>query len=286
MFRRLFLLLLAGSSASLCAVRSNAQTVTFNVPLDGCQEVPAVSPAGTGTATVTLDVSTRFVSVSGSYSGMTSNQNMAHLHGPAPRGMTTGNLLITLVGTGGTSGTFSGSATLSVANVNNLLGNLTYLNVHTVMNSGGEIRGQVEKPSSSALCNGSATNPVILSNTSATAPAPAPPSNSPVIGKNWRVTLDCNPGGTIGGFAIFRVGFGPKPAPLPSKWGEILVPVTAGTGQNFLVSVPASRLVNLGPILLPSGGQFLCASYAVQGFCPSSPNGYLSNALAETVGTL
>jgi hypothetical protein len=277
--------LLAGPFLSLMAVAASAQTVTFTVPLDGMQEVPPVSPAGTGTATLTLDVATRLVSISGSYTGLTSNQTLAHLHGPAPRGMNAG-VLITLVGTGGTSGTFSGSATLSNANVTNLLNNLTYLNIHTMTNGGGEIRGQVEYAGSSVECNGTGVNPIVLTNTSATAPAPAPPMNSPVIGKNLRLTLDCNPNGTIGGTAIFRIGFGPKPAPMLSKWGEILVPITAGTGQNFFATVSGTGMADLGPILLPSSGAFVGATYTVQGFCPASPDGYLSNARAETVGTL
>jgi hypothetical protein len=277
---------LLGAFLSLLPLAASAQTVTFTVPLDGMQEVPPVSPAGTATATLTLNVSTRLVSVSGSYTGLTSNQQGAHLHGPAPRGMNSGNLLIILAGTGGTDGTFSGSATLSVANVNNLLNNLTYLNIHTANNAGGEIRGQVEFAGSSVECNGTGVNPVNLTNTSSTAPAPAPPMDSPVIGKNLRLTLDCNPNGTIGATAIFRVGFGPKPAPLLSKWGEILVPITAGTGQNFFGTVSGTGTANMGPILIPFSGAFVGATYTVQGFCPASPDGFLSNARAETVGTL
>jgi hypothetical protein len=51
-----------------------------------------------------------------------------------------------------TDGTrFSGSGTLSAANMAGLLAGQTYLNVHTAANPGGEIRGQVPEPSSICL---------------------------------------------------------------------------------------------------------------------------------------
>ncbi len=284
MFERASFSWITGPLLLLLASGASAQTVTFNVSLDGAQETPPVNTTGTGTATVTLDVATRNVSVSGTYSMLLGNQTLSHIHGPAPRGMM-GNILIGLAGTGGKSGTFSGSGVLSAANVNNLGDNLLYVNIHSSLFPAGEIRGQIELPSSSTLCNGTGANPVILSDTSATTPAPTPPGNSPVIGKNWRVTQDCNPNGTVGGFAIFRVAFAPKPAPMSSQWGEILVAISGGTGQNFLQSVPASRIVDLA-MLLPDDVSFLGLDFSVQALCPASPIGYLGNALAETVGTL
>ena len=46
--------------------------------------------------------------------------------------------------TAGTAGTFSGSGTLNMGQVTNLLNGMTYLNVHTAMHPAGEIRGQIE----------------------------------------------------------------------------------------------------------------------------------------------
>ena len=42
------------------------------------------------------------------------------------------------------SGRFSGTLTLTAAQVLHLVKGLTYANIHTTMNSGGEIRGQLE----------------------------------------------------------------------------------------------------------------------------------------------
>ncbi|NOT29763.1 MAG: CHRD domain-containing protein [Planctomycetes bacterium] len=110
--------------------------------MSGAQEVPPVVTAGTGFCTVTLDDVTGAVSVSGSFSGLTSTATAAHIHGPAPAGAIAG-ILVTLTETGGTSGNVSGSGTLSPANITNLLNGLTYINVHTTINGGGEIRGQI-----------------------------------------------------------------------------------------------------------------------------------------------
>jgi hypothetical protein len=119
-----------------------ADVHTYSVNLSGAQEVPPVSPAGVGGCTVTLDDVTGQVTVTGSFTGCTSNATLAHLHGPAAPGANAG-ILITLTETGGTSGNITGGGTLSPANVANMLAGLTYLNVHTVNNGPGEMRGQV-----------------------------------------------------------------------------------------------------------------------------------------------
>jgi hypothetical protein len=115
--------------------------VTFNITLNGANERPTpVDPAGTGTATVTLDGN--LVTVNGTYSGMTSAVNNAHIHGPATTEQFAG-VILGLTHTAGTSGTISGSGTLSAQNVQRVLDGLTYINIHTVNNSSGEIRGQI-----------------------------------------------------------------------------------------------------------------------------------------------
>ncbi len=125
-----------------------AAAITFDVPLEPGQEVPAPTLGGfspTGSATVDVNTITGDVNISGSYSGMTSDVNNSHLHGLAPAGVPVG-VLFGLSNTGGTSGTFSGSATLSAGNLTGLLDGNTYINVHTVNNGPGEIRGQVVDP--------------------------------------------------------------------------------------------------------------------------------------------
>ncbi len=133
-------------------------------------------------------------------------------------------------------------------------------------------------PATSQVCNGSSVNPVILTNTSLGAGGPV---NAPVLGAPWRVTLDCNPGGSIGALAVFRVSTAVKPMPVLTALGEVLV----GPGENLLGTVPANRIVLSPTLTIPKSLNFYTVPFTVQAFCPSQPHGYLSNALLETIGS-
>jgi hypothetical protein len=272
------------AAAAALATTTGAQTVTYTVTLEGAQEVPPVITLATGTATVVIDYQTGDIDINGTYSNLSADQTDAHLHGPAPRGQTAGPIL-TLTGTGGNTGTFSGSGILTSTQMQDVFSNLTYINVHSTLFPNGEIRGQLEKIGTSSVCNGSNINPIVLTNTSTTSPAPAPTIDAPAINKNWKVTLDCNnPPAAIGRLSILRVSFAPKPAPLNTRWGEVLINTSSILGQTFVRVVPANRLVDLGPIFIPNDPGLLDGTFSVQGLCPSSPVGYLSNALVETIG--
>jgi len=120
-------------------------THVYNVTMNSAQEVPPNGSTGTGPCIVSLDDVTGQVTVTGSYSGLTSNATAAHIHGPAGPGVNAG-IVIGLTPTGGTSGTISGGGTLSAANVTNMLNGLTYLNIHTTSFPGGELRAQIVGP--------------------------------------------------------------------------------------------------------------------------------------------
>ncbi len=135
------------------ALGAAASAQTFNITLSGAEEVPPVPTAGTGTGTVTLNVSTGAITINGTYTGLTSAANMAHLHGPAAPGASAGIILGCVV-SGGTTGTYSGGGTLTPTQVTNVMNGLTYLNVHTVMFGAGEIRGQVVAPGSATPYGG------------------------------------------------------------------------------------------------------------------------------------
>jgi len=123
----------------------HATVHTFTLSLNGAQEVPPTTSQGTGTCTVTLNGATGQVSISGSYQGLMATAIAAHLHGPAPPGMNA-SVMLSLSQTGGTSGMISGSTTLTALQVQNMLNELTYINVHTTFFPGGEIRGQIQNP--------------------------------------------------------------------------------------------------------------------------------------------
>jgi hypothetical protein len=141
--------------------------VTFSVTMTPAGEPPGLqgNPTGSGTFTATLDTATNLFTYSGTFSGLTSNVNNGHIHGPFTPGgtATTAGVILnfntlpggTFVGiNAATSGSVSGSVTLNAATqisttVNGdslkklLLANLTYVNIHTVTNGGGEIRAQL-----------------------------------------------------------------------------------------------------------------------------------------------
>jgi hypothetical protein len=130
-------------SLPLLAGALAAQPVTYLVELTGAQEVPPNNSSGIGSATVTLDPGNGSVSVSGTYSNLTTSTVAVHIHGTSRRGVNSG-VVVGLTASGGTSGSLSGSGTLTAAQVQSMLDGLTYLNVHTSMFPGGEIRGQID----------------------------------------------------------------------------------------------------------------------------------------------
>jgi hypothetical protein len=145
--RFLFAFLLGTFVATAVASPASAfGTHTYGVNLTVGQEVPPPGggASGVGGCTVTLDDVTGLVTVSGSYTGMTSTATSAHIHNGAPG--VAGGIILALSTTGGTVGNFSGSGTISPANITNMLNGNTYVNVHTTTNPLGEIRGQIVTP--------------------------------------------------------------------------------------------------------------------------------------------
>lgn len=126
-------------------VTSVAQADVFyrKLTLEGAQEVPPVATAATGSGTVVINTATNTYTYNITYSGLSSNENNAHIHGMAARGASAGPL-VTLPAGSGTSGSKSGVWTYAEGQEADILAGRTYINVHTVNNGGGEIRAQVD----------------------------------------------------------------------------------------------------------------------------------------------
>ncbi len=137
--------LLCAPLALLLAGAASADVHVLTASLDGAQTVPPVTTGGTGSATVTVDDVTGYVHVQGTYANMNGNQTVVHLHGPAAPGSTSGPMFA-LPGTGGMTGTFEGSSTVTPTRVTQILSGLSYVNVHSSTNNPGELRGQVLFP--------------------------------------------------------------------------------------------------------------------------------------------
>lgn len=117
----------------------------FIAHLNSAQEVPTNVSAGIGTCVVTLNAAGNSISVSCTYSGLTSNLQADHIHGNAAPGVNAG-VLFGFGATGGTSGSFSaGPFAVTPTQVANMRAHLFYVNMHTVNFGGGEIRGQLKQ---------------------------------------------------------------------------------------------------------------------------------------------
>ena len=111
----------------------------MKVTLDSKSEVPPNTSAGTGTLTATLDKTSSVFTWKVTYSGLTGPATMAHFHGPAMPGANAGVALPFP----SAASPVAGKATLTPAQVADLMAGKWYANVHTAANPGGEIRGQL-----------------------------------------------------------------------------------------------------------------------------------------------
>lgn len=120
-------------------------TVTFHAALSGAEEVPPNDTAGTGEAEFKLNTETKELSWTVTFGGLSGEAVAAHIHGPADRGANAGVVLN--FGTVGqpANSPLMGTKTLTDAQIADLEAGKLYVNIHTIMYKGGEIRGQIMK---------------------------------------------------------------------------------------------------------------------------------------------
>ena len=106
---------------------------------DGRSRSPRRHHRGQGTLTATLNKTTSELTWKITYTGLTGPATAAHFHGPAAAGANAGVAL----GFASAASPIEGKATLTAAQVADLMAGKWYANVHTAANKGGEIRGQV-----------------------------------------------------------------------------------------------------------------------------------------------
>jgi len=137
------LVTLTAVSGLLIAGQSSADVIEYNFELSGDQEVPAVDTPGNGIAFVTIDTDTMELTWDVSYQDLLGNSTAAHFHGPADFGENAGVQVGMSGDFGNTSGTLMGSTTISASQMQDLIDGLWYINIHSTLHPGGEIRGQV-----------------------------------------------------------------------------------------------------------------------------------------------
>ena len=147
--------IVVSATAVACGSDDNTTTIpkdpTFIATMTGAGETPANNTTGTGTATIVKSNGTYTYTIT--YSGMSGTLTGGHIHGPAAAGTNTVVIVPFANATGAaTSGTLTGTftSTNSVNISNDSLDKLmtsgnAYVNLHTALNGGGEIRGQLSR---------------------------------------------------------------------------------------------------------------------------------------------
>ena len=135
-----FALPIAAIVALVLAGPASAALLQFHANLEPFQEVPPKNSTGSGEALVTLDTSTKLLSYTVTFDGLTGPATAAHFHGPAAKGANAG---VVVPFSAPVTSPYHGTATLTDDQIKDLEAGNWYVNVHTAANPGGEIRGQV-----------------------------------------------------------------------------------------------------------------------------------------------
>ena len=161
--RRVVLMTAAAMFVMGLATSAQAEIIRFTAALSGSNETnlaagataPGVLTGAFGTAVVTLDTATQTVSWSIDVWNLPSGMTAGHLHvgGPGQNGPTVVNFTFppNISNDFNVSGSATSASTLRPDQgirswedfLQSLLGGQVYANIHTTVNGGGEIRGQV-----------------------------------------------------------------------------------------------------------------------------------------------
>ncbi|MEO6884491.1 MAG: CHRD domain-containing protein [Bacteroidia bacterium] len=119
-------------------------TLSFDAIMQGSNEVPSVTTSAVAIANLQLNTAMDTLWINGVATGLSGKITGLHLHSGAV-GVAGGVLENFSTDTSGQrfSGYVAGSANITNAIVQAMLEGLTYVNIHTVANPNGEIRGQV-----------------------------------------------------------------------------------------------------------------------------------------------
>lgn len=132
-------LTVAGNLAVVPAVF--AEVVPLKAELKASNEVPPNDSVATGAAEGSYDTDSKAFSAKVTFSDLSGPAIGVHIHGPAEQGVNAGIVLRF----DSVESPLELSATLTDAQAADLLAGKLYVNVHTELNPGGEIRGNLTK---------------------------------------------------------------------------------------------------------------------------------------------
>jgi glucose/arabinose dehydrogenase len=128
----------------------------FAATLNGSQETPPNSSTAVGRAALVLSPDEKSARLSLVFNGLSSTQTDAHVHGPAPPGVSASPVVPLPLGQLNDL-----AITLSASQVQDLKNGLLYVNVHSANFPAGEIRGQFVSSLSATSVQFSATSQVV-----------------------------------------------------------------------------------------------------------------------------
>lgn len=116
----------------------SGERIVLRATLDGAQEVPPTGSTATGQGFFLVDTIANTLTYRITYTGFTNVEQAAHIHGFAPAGANAGVLYTLPLGA-----TKEGVITYAESEEEGILTGQTYVNVHSDVFPGGEIRGQI-----------------------------------------------------------------------------------------------------------------------------------------------
>lgn len=283
------------------ASQANAQITHLEaLSIDGAQETPPVPTGATGRADCTVNVASHTLRYNISFSGLSSGEILAHIHGPAAVGAP-GPIMFSLP----LGSPISGSFATTAGQEGDLNGSLTYVNIHTQNFGGGEIRGQLTPAPvvGTPFCLGDGTgSPCPCGNSGApghgcenssttggallTATGHTSPDNVVLIatGEKPTATTIFLCGTTAGGPFIFGDGLRcvagqlKRLAAKPATGGAVAFP----EGGEPTIS---ARLVTLGAPIVPGTHRFFMTYYRDPDpvFCATPPGGTFNGSNAVDI---
>ena len=125
------------------AAPASAEMIKYKAMVSPSTEVPPVTNSkATGSLSATYDTDSKMLTYEVGYADLTGPASMAHFHGPAPAGKNAG-VMVPI--DGDLASPLKGSVKLTEDQAKALANGDLYFNIHTPMNKGGEMRGQVVK---------------------------------------------------------------------------------------------------------------------------------------------